>query len=205
MKNFESEKMFVESFSADVKNGETEFVVNEKQFTCTGMEKNASKQAVYTVKLDGQTDFKKFTMPGLKKVLGVAYTAPRNFAGGEKIEASVRIKTDEEIKATAEVAVDRISTAVTVLIKAAEKYGVPAAELLSMDTAAMSAVIHARLTEARDKAAADKAAAEKAAAEQRATKLANVADLTAQLQTALASGNLARVAELSVAIKAAAK
>ena len=205
MKQYESEKMFVESFSADVKNGEKNFSVNGKQFTCTGMEKNASKQAVYSVKLEGWTEYKKLTMPGFKKVLGVTYTAPRNFGGGEKQEASVRIKTDEEIKATAKVAVDRISTAVTVLIKAAEKYGVPAAELLSMDTAEVAAVIHARLTEARDKAAAEKAAAEKAAAEQRATKLASVADLTAQLQTALASGNLARVAELSVAIKAAAK
>lgn len=102
-------------------------------------------------------------------------------------------------------AVDRISAAVTVLIKAAEKYGVPAAELLVMDKAALSATINTRLIEDRDKAAAEKAAAEKAAAEQKAGKLASVAELTAQLQTALASGNLARVAELSVAIKAAAK
>lgn len=84
MKNFESEKMFVESFSANVKNGEKNFYVNGTQFTCTGMEKNSSKQAIYTVKLDGWTEFKKLTMPGLKKVLGVAYTAPRNFVGGEK-------------------------------------------------------------------------------------------------------------------------
>lgn len=195
MKNFESEKTFVENFSADVKNGEKEFAVNGKLFTCAGMEKNSSKQAVYTVKLDGWTEYKKMTMPGLKKVLGVEYTAPRNFAGGERKESSVRIKTDEEIKATAEVAVDRIKTAVTVLIEAAEKYGVPAAELLSMDTAALSVVIHARLVEDRDRRAA----------EQKAGKLASVAELTAQLQTALASGNLARVAELSVAIKAAAK
>lgn len=204
MKEFKDEKSFVEEFSANVKNGEKNFSVNGKQFYCAGMEKNSSKQAVYSVKLAGWTEFKKLTMPGLKKVLGVAYTAPRNFAGDKK-ETSVRIKTDEEIKATAEVAVDRISTAATVLIKAAEKYGVPAAELLSMDTAAMSAAIQARLIEDRDRRAAEKAAAEKAAAEQRATKLASVAELTAQLQTALASGNLARVAELSVAIKAAAK
>ena len=205
MKEFKDEKSFVEEFSANVKNGEKEFAVNGTKFECTGMEKNASKQSVYTVKLDGQTDFKKLTMPGLKKVLGVEYTAPRNFAGGEKKGASVLIRTDEEIKATANVAVDRISTAVTALVKAAEKYGVPAAELLVMDRAALFTTINARLIENRDKAAAEKAAAEKAAAEQRATKLASVAELTAQLQTALASGNLARVAELSVAIKAAAK
>ena len=204
MKSFESEKVFVEEFASNVKNGETEFAVNGKNFTCVSMEKNASKQAVYTVKIDGQTEYKKLTMPGLKKVLGVEYTAARNF-GGEKKDTSVRIKTDEEIKATAEVAVDRISTAVNVLIKAAEKYGVPAAELLVMDKDTLSATINTRLIEDRDKAAAEKAAREKAAAEQKAAKVDTIADLTAQLQTALSAGNLAKVAELSVAIKAATK
>lgn len=205
MKTFNTEREFVENFATDVKSGETEFTVNGKSFNCAGMEKNSSKQAVYTIQLDGWTEPKKLTMPGLKKVLGVEYTAKRNFAGGEKSGTSVRIKTDEEIKTTAEVAVDRISTAANVLIKAAEKYGLTAAELLVMDKAALSATINAKMIEARDKAAAEKAAAEQKAAAEKAAKVDTIADLTAKLQAALSAGNLAKVAELSVAIKAATK
>lgn len=205
MKEFKDEKSFVEEFSANVKNGETEFAVNGTKFECTGMEKNSSKQAVYAVKLDGQTVLKKFTMPGLKKVLGVAYTAPRNFGGGEKTgkragqklitPATFAGKTDDELRAVAIRGADEITAAVAALNDTATKYGLTTYGLTDPD------FCHLPLTDRIFRALSYR--------REQCRQTFNVADrilqLTNELQEAAKQGDFTRAAQLSAQIATLAK
>lgn len=200
MKTFNTEREFVENFATDVKGGETEFTVNGKSFTCVSMEKNASKQAVYTVKLDGQTEFKKLTMPGLKKVLGVEYTAPRNFAGGEKSgkragqklvsPADYAGKTDDDLRASAAKAAEKAAALVSDLQEIARAYGVPVASFFDATFCGrpVADLLLSVLRRRRDNA------------RQKTAKTDRLVQLTADMQKALAAGDFARVAVISATI-----
>lgn len=209
MKTYKSEKEFTEMFAKDVNNGEKEYEVNGIEFQVSGKSVNSSKAAVYAVTINGQD--KAVTIMQLKKMLNVTYKKEYNRTGesAKKANTTVTIKTDEELKKTAESAVGRIFGALATAVKTCNAYSLNFEEyynLYCMDNRDRAAeIITDKLKADRDNAIATQKAAEEKAAKEKAAKVETVTELTAELQKALAEGNLTKVAEISAKLAKAAK
>lgn len=212
MKTYESEKQFTEMFANDVNNGVKDYSVNGIEFSVSGKSQNSSKAAVYHVAINGTN--KEVTIMQLKKLLNVTYkkeynrTNDRATAAGTK----VTIKTDEELSATAKTAATKLSSLINQFATLCDKYSLKIDETFKMlqdnrlaNVTAVEVEIFDRLKEDRNKVLADKQAREEKAAKERAEKVETVTELTAELQKALADGNLAKVAEISAKLTKAAK
>ena len=212
MKTFASEREFVEMFATEVNNGTTNFNVNGIEFSVSGKSVNSSKAAVYAVHING-TD-KAVTIIQLKKLLGVEYKKEYNRTSERAVSAGTKatIKTDGELSATAKTAAEKLSSLISQFATICDKYGLKTADILNTlqdnriaNVTAVTVEIFDRLKADRDKALAEKQAREEKAAKEKAAKVDSVAELTAELQKALADGNLVKVAEISAKISKAAK
>lgn len=212
MKTYESEKQFTEMFANDVNNGVKEYSVNGIEFKVYNKTKNASNAAVYHVAINGTN--KEATIMQLKKLLNVTYKKEYNRTGERATAAGtkVTIKTDEELSATAKTAATKLSSLINQFATLCDKYGLKTDETFKMlqdnrlaNVTAVEVEIFGRLKEDRNKVLADKQAREEKAAKERAEKVETVTELTAELQKALADGNLAKVAEISAKLTKAAK
>lgn len=211
MKTYKSEKEFTEMFANDVNNGVKEYSVNGIEFKVSNKTKNASNAAVYHVAINGTN--KEVTIMQLKKLLNVTYkkeynrTSDRATAAGTK----VTIKTDEELMKTAEAVEERCKKAVEVLTKYANEYCFDISMFIAGGyqdedkwITTKEAILN-DLKKKRDIALAERAAAEEKAAKERAEKVETVTELTAELQKALAEGNLTKIAEISAKLAKVAK
>lgn len=211
MKTYKSEKEFTEMFAKDVNSGEREYNVNGIEFSVSGKSVNSSKAAVYAVNING-TD-KAVTIVQLKKLLGVEYKKEynRNSERAASAKTAVTIKTDEELMKTAEAVEERCKKAVEVLIKYANEYCFDINMFIAGgyqegdEWITTKEAVFNDLKKNRDIALAERAAQEEKAAKEKAAKVDSVAELTTQLQAALASGDLIKVAEISSKISKAAK
>lgn len=212
MKTYESEKQFTEMFANDVNNGVKEYSVNGIEFKVSNKTKNASNAAVYHVAINGTN--KEVTIMQLKKLLNVTYKKEYNRTSERAVSAGtkVAIKTDEELSATAKTAATKLSSLINQFATLCDKYGLKTDEIFKMlqdnrlaNVTAVEVEIFDRLKEDRNKVLADKQAREEKAAKERAEKVETVTELTAELQKALAEGNLTKVAEISAKLAKVAK
>lgn len=190
-------------FANDVNNGIKEYEVNGIQFTVSGKFQNSSKAAVYQVEINGMN--KDVTIIQLKKMLGVEYKKEYNRTSERAVSAGtkVTIKTDEELKATADNIKTTIDADIDRLIAHCNKYGVHVSINFSGNDIANT--WHDRARTIRDNKIAADEAAKKKKEEEKAAKVESVTELAEELQKALGAGNLALVAELSAKMAKVAK
>lgn len=167
MKTYENEQMFVENFAKDAKesiksNGKFEAEINGCNIVVTGMDNNnSSKVTVYTGTVNG-TEFSG-SITALKKRLNVTYK--KEYNRNSENTTKVTIKTDEELKATAETAAKRLKDAVNVIRQASQRYGLSRAEMFER-AENVEALILESLKQQRDKVQQAKEAEEKRRAEE---------------------------------------
>lgn len=123
MKTYENESTFVNNFAKDCKESlrkgqNFEAEINGCNIVVTGMDNNnSSKVTIYTCTIDGAVFAGSIT--ALKKRLNITYTKEYN----RSVEGTkVAIKTDEELRKTAETAADRYKRALATVIDYSRRY-----------------------------------------------------------------------------------
>lgn len=213
MKKYENESQFVNMFSKDAKqgikgNGKFEAVYNGVNVIVTNMDNNnSSKVTMYSGTINGASFTGNIT--ALKKKLNIAYTKEynRSTESAKSANTKVVIKSNEELKETANVANERIMQALATLRKYSDKYqlgmvatfvGIDSVESLVLQALQRERENAIKLQKERE---AKEAAAKEAAAKEAAKKEAQKAELLAKIQEASANGNFDLVIELSAELK----